>query len=97
MKPLTREEILSYLALNLKSWAFTETAITREFKFRNFVDAFSFMTAIALEAEKMDHHPDWPNVYDKVTISLNTHTAKGITQMDFDLAKKIDAIYKRPI
>jgi 4a-hydroxytetrahydrobiopterin dehydratase len=97
MKPLTREEILSYLALNLKSWAFTETAITREFKFRNFVDAFSFMTAIALEAEKMDHHPDWTNVYDKVTISLNTHTAKGITQMDFDLAKKIDAIYKRPI
>jgi 4a-hydroxytetrahydrobiopterin dehydratase len=54
------------------------------------------MTAVALEAEKMDHHPDWTNVYDKVTISLNTHTAKGITQMDFDLAKKIDAIYKRP-
>ena len=96
MKPLTKEEVNSYLALNLKSWVHTETAITREFKFRNFVDAFSFMTAIALEAEKMDHHPDWTNVYDKVTISLNTHTAKGITQMDFDLAKKIDAIYKRP-
>jgi 4a-hydroxytetrahydrobiopterin dehydratase len=96
MKPLTKEEITSYLAINLKSWAFTETAITREFKFRNFVDAFSFMTGIALEAEKMDHHPDWNNVYDKVTISLNTHSAKGITQLDFDLAKKIDAIYKRP-
>jgi 4a-hydroxytetrahydrobiopterin dehydratase len=96
MKPLTKEEVNSYLALNLKSWVNTESAITREFKFRNFVDAFSFMTAVALEAEKMDHHPDWTNVYDKVTISLNTHTAKGITQMDFDLAKKIDAIYKRP-
>lgn len=96
MKPLTKEEVNSYLAINLKSWAFTETAITREFKFRNFVDAFSFMTGIALEAEKMDHHPDWSNVYDKVTVSLNTHSAKGITQLDFDLAKKIDAIYKRP-
>jgi 4a-hydroxytetrahydrobiopterin dehydratase len=96
MKPLTKEEVKSYLAINLKSWTFTETAITREFKFRNFVDAFSFMTGIALEAEKMDHHPDWKNVYDQVTISLNTHTAKGITQLDFDLAKKIDALYKRP-
>ena len=94
MKPLTKEEVTSYLALNLKDWIYTETAITREFKFRNFVEAFSFMTGIALEAEKMDHHPDWTNVYDKVTISLNTHSAKGITQMDFDLAKKIDAIYK---
>jgi 4a-hydroxytetrahydrobiopterin dehydratase len=96
MKPLTKEEVKSYLALNLKSWTQTETAITREFKFRNFVEAFSFMTGIALEAEKMDHHPDWRNVYDKVTILLNTHTAKGLTQLDFDLAKKIDAIYKPP-
>ena len=96
MKPLTKDEVNSYLALNLKGWSYTGTAITREFKFRNFIDAFSFMTGIALEAEKMDHHPDWTNVYDKVTISLNTHSAKGITQLDFDLAKKIDASYKRP-
>ena len=95
MKPLTKEEVKSYLALNLKSWTQTETAITREFKFRNFVEAFSFMTGIALEAEKMDHHPDWSNVYNQVIISLNTHTAKGITQLDFDLAKRIDAIYKQ--
>ncbi len=60
------------------------------------MDAFSFMTGIALEAEKMDHHPDWTNVYDRVTISLSTHSAEGITQLDMDLAKKIDAIYKRP-
>jgi len=96
MKPLTKEEVNSYLALNLKSWTYTDTAITRVFKFRNFVDAFSFMTGIALEAEKMDHHPDWKNAYDQVTISLNTHTVKGITQLDFDLAKKIDALYKQP-
>ncbi len=95
MKTFTKEEIKSYLASNLKSWTQTETAITREFKFSNFVEAFSFMTGIALVAEKMDHHPDWTNVYDKVTISLNTHSAKGITQLDFDLAKKIDAVYNR--
>jgi 4a-hydroxytetrahydrobiopterin dehydratase len=94
MKPLTKEEVKSYLALKLKDWTFTETSITREFKFGNFVEAFSFMTGIALEAEKMDHHPDWKNVYNQVTISLNTHTAKGITQLDFDLAKKIDDSYK---
>jgi len=96
MKPLNKEEIMSYLALNLRSWTLTDTAITRDFKFRNFVDAFSFMTGIALEAEKMDHHPDWKNTYDRVSISLNTHSVKGITQLDFDLAKKIDALYKRP-
>jgi 4a-hydroxytetrahydrobiopterin dehydratase len=96
MKPFTKEEVNSYLALNLKGWTQADMAITREFKFRNFVDAFSFMTGIALEAEKMDHHPNWTNVYDKVTIALNTHSAMGITQLDFDLAKKIDAIYKRP-
>jgi 4a-hydroxytetrahydrobiopterin dehydratase len=95
MKPLTKEEVVSYLAMNLKGWAYTDTAIRREFKFRNFIDAFSFMTGIALEAEKMNHHPDWTNVYDKVTISLNTHSANGITQLDFDLAKKIDASYSR--
>jgi 4a-hydroxytetrahydrobiopterin dehydratase len=95
MKPLTKDEVSSYLALNLKSWTQTETAIIKEFKFKTFVEAFSFMTAIALEAEKMDHHPDWKNVYNHVTISLNTHTAKGITQLDFDLAKKIEALYMR--
>jgi 4a-hydroxytetrahydrobiopterin dehydratase len=95
MKPLNKEEVSSYLASNLKSWIQTETSITREFKFRNFVDAFSFMTAIALEAEKIDHHPDWKNVYNQVSVSLNTHSVKGITQLDFDLAKKIDALYKQ--
>jgi 4a-hydroxytetrahydrobiopterin dehydratase len=94
MKALAKDEIVTYIALHLKSWTYTETAITRDFKFENFVDAFSFMTAIALEAEKMDHHPDWSNVYNQVKIALNTHSAMGITQLDFDLAGRIDAIYK---
>lgn len=62
--------------------------------FRTFVEAFSFMTAVALEAQSLDHHPNWTNVYNKVSISLNTHEANGITTLDFDLANRIDQIYK---
>jgi 4a-hydroxytetrahydrobiopterin dehydratase len=94
MKALTNDEVVSFLALNLKNWAFEENTIKRDFKFKTFVEAFSFMTAIALEAEKMDHHPDWSNGYNKVSITLTTHSSKGITQLDFDLAGKIDHSYK---
>ncbi len=95
MKTFSKQEISEHLSKNLKSWNFEKTAIQRSFEFKNFVEAFSFMTAIALEAEKSDHHPEWSNVYNKVSIALNTHSAKGITQMDFDLAKKIDIEYKK--
>lgn len=94
MEAFSKNEVTSFLKLNLKNWAFEEAGIKREFKFKNFVEAFSFMTAAALEAEKMDHHPDWNNVYNRVTVILNTHSASGITQMDFDLAKKMDELYK---
>lgn len=93
MKALAKDEVVNYVALHLKNWTYRETTIHREFKFKTFVEAFSFMTAIALEAEKLDHHPDWSNVYNKVSIDLNTHSANGITKLDFDLAKKIDIIY----
>jgi 4a-hydroxytetrahydrobiopterin dehydratase len=95
MKTFTKDEITGYLGLRLKDWTFTGSVIHREYKFKNFVEAFSFMTAVALEAEKMDHHPDWSNVYNTVSISLNTHSANGITQNDFDLAGKIDLLYHR--
>lgn len=94
MKTLTEDEVTNYLSIHLKQWNLVESAIRREFKFKTFVEAFSFMTAIALEAEKMDHHPDWSNSYNKVMIALATHSANGITQNDFDLANKIDALYK---
>ena len=94
MKAFSKDEVTSFLKLNLKNWTFEEAGIKREFKFKNFVGAFSFMTAAALEAEKMDHHPDWSNGYNRVTVILNTHSANGITQMDFDLAKKMDELYK---
>lgn len=95
MKALTNDKVVSFIALNLKKWTFEENTIKRDFKFKDFVEAFSFMTAIAFEAEKMDHHPDWSNSYNTVSIMLTTHTANGITQLDFDLADKIDNIYKR--
>jgi 4a-hydroxytetrahydrobiopterin dehydratase len=64
----------------------------REFLFKDFVEAFSFMTAVALVAEKAAHHPNWKNGYNKVTIDLSTHDADGITAKDFDLAKAIDKL-----
>jgi 4a-hydroxytetrahydrobiopterin dehydratase len=95
MKALSKIEIEEYLSGNLKNWLYDGNYLKREFKFKSFVDAFSFMTAIALEAEKMDHHPDWSNVYNTVRIGLNTHDASGITVMDFNLAEKADKIFKK--
>ncbi len=67
-------------------------AIEKSFKFRNFVDAFGFMTRVALLAEKADHHPEWSNVYNKVQILLTTHDADGLSARDVALAKAIDAL-----
>lgn len=94
MKSLSKDEVLDYLELHLKSWTLEGPAIKRNFKFNTFVEAFAFMTSIALEAEKVDHHPDWSNGYNKVSIALTTHSANGITQMDFEMAHKIDIAYK---
>ena len=67
-------------------------AITRRFEFKNFIDAFSFMTRCALVAEKMNHHPEWFNVYNRVDVTLATHDAGGVTSKDTELAKAMDAI-----
>ena len=66
--------------------------IRKLFAFRDFGEAFAFMTRVALEAEKADHHPDWSNVWNKVDILLTTHDAGGLTTRDVALARKIDAI-----
>ena len=73
-------------------WDLTDGKLQRTFTFDNFVQAFGFMTSVALLAESMDHHPDWSNVYHRVTIGLNTHDVGGISQLDFDLAKKINGL-----
>lgn len=67
-------------------------AISRTFTFRNFSEAFGFMTRVALAAEKLDHHPEWSNVYRTVDITLATHDAGGLTELDFTLARRIDRI-----
>ena len=69
-------------------------AITRKFEFRDFNQAFAFMTRAALLAEKMDHHPEWFNVYNKVDVALATHDAGGVTQNDIDMAIAMDAFSK---
>ncbi len=76
-------------------WALSEDrlAIERRFSFANFSEAFAFMTRVALAAEKMDHHPEWSNVYKTVDIRLSTHDAGGLTELDFGLARRIDRIF----
>ncbi len=68
-------------------------AINKKFKFQSFPEAMSFMMRVAFEAEKMDHHPEWQNIYDHVTIRLTTHDAGRVTDKDVYLAQKIEAIY----
>ena len=94
MEKLNKNEIIDQLIHLNNGWTLNGKFIQREFIFDDFINAFSFMTAIALEAEKADHHPNWENVYNKVSISLSTHDADGLTKRDFDLAGKIDKSYK---
>ncbi len=94
MKKLDSSSIRSALSA-LPDWTLEpgEGAISRDFKFVDFVQAFAFMTRIALVAEKADHHPEWSNVYNRVSIRLTTHDAGGLTQRDFDLAAQADRAY----
>jgi 4a-hydroxytetrahydrobiopterin dehydratase len=68
--------------------------IAREFLFSDFVQAFGFMTQVALEAEKRSHHPEWSNVYNRVAITLTSHDVAGLSGNDFDLAMRIDAAFR---
>jgi 4a-hydroxytetrahydrobiopterin dehydratase len=91
-QPLTPAEITAALA-GLPGWALAGDALAKEFKFGSFKEAFSFMTRVAFEAEAMDHHPDWTNVYNRVAVRLNTHDAGGkVTAKDVALARKIQAL-----
>jgi len=70
-------------------------AISKTFEFNNFSDAWAFMTRVALDAEKMDHHPEWFNVYNKVDVLLTTHDCQGLSQKDINLAMKMDEFYQK--
>jgi 4a-hydroxytetrahydrobiopterin dehydratase len=87
-------EALAAALPGLTGWrvATEGNAIEKTFRFANFVEAFGFMTKVALLAEKLDHHPDWSNVYRTVKISLSTHDAGGLTALDIELAGAIEAL-----
>ncbi|OMP30871.1 MULTISPECIES: 4a-hydroxytetrahydrobiopterin dehydratase [Mangrovimonas] len=91
MKPLTQEAIEKKL-LRFPDWEYYDDAIHVEFEFDNFKDCFSAMSRIAFECEALNHHPNWTNVYNVLTISLSTHSAKGVTDKDFELAQAIETI-----
>lgn len=91
IKKLSDEELQKALA-TLPDWSLREGKLFRAIRFVNFSSAFSFMTQVALLAEKADHHPEWFNVYNHVEIALTTHDADGISQRDIDMAKAIDAL-----
>lgn len=93
MPVLTETERAEAIA-TLSNWRYDEArqGITRTFRFAGFGEAFAFMTRVALEAEKADHHPDWFNAWNQVDILLTTHAAGGLTAKDISLATRIDAI-----
>lgn len=77
---------------SVPGWMLRDGKLHREFRFRNFNQAFGFMTRAALYSETMNHHPEWSNVYATVIVDLVTHSAEGITKLDFELAKKMNGI-----
>jgi 4a-hydroxytetrahydrobiopterin dehydratase len=90
---LTEAEIMQQLS----GWSILQgrSAILKSFKFKSFGQAFGFMAEVALTAEKMDHHPEWFNVYSRVDVTLTTHSAGGVTDLDIKLAKAMDAAASR--
>ena len=92
-KTLTQEALMAALA-TLPDWQVTQgrPAIRRRFRFGDFSEAFGFMARAALEAERLDHHPEWTNVYNRVDVTLTTHDAGGITEKDIDLARRLDTL-----
>ena len=81
-------------ALLNTDWAMDDgrDAITKTYQFKNFVEAFGWMTRVALHAEKLNHHPEWSNVYKTVNVTLTTHDTNGLTALDIKLAQKMDAL-----
>ena len=93
-KRLDEDEIAAGLE-DVAEWTIQDDKLFREFKFPRFIEAFGFMSSVAIVAETQNHHPEWFNVYNKVRIPLTTHEAGGITENDFNLARSIDEIYSR--
>ncbi|NBZ88412.1 4a-hydroxytetrahydrobiopterin dehydratase [Rhodobacteraceae bacterium CYK-10] len=95
MKPLTQEDRAAALpALGETGWAAVpdRDAIRKVWKFKSFVEAWGFMSRVALLAEKLNHHPEWRNVYNVVDVTLTTHDCDGLSDLDLDLARRMDKL-----
>ena len=96
MKPyLLQDDELKELVVKIPKWELIDSCIEREFNFDNFIEAFAFMTKIALICEKHNHHPNWENVYSRVKIKLSTHDLGGVTNLDQTIASEINDIFKK--
>ena len=91
MMKLSSEQISEELK-NLPGWSIKDEKLHKDFEFESFNQAFGFMTRAAMEIEKMNHHPEWFNVYNKITVDLMTHDAGGITENDIQLAKILNSL-----
>jgi 4a-hydroxytetrahydrobiopterin dehydratase len=91
MAKLSPQELSAALAC-LEGWSVVDGKLHREYRFADFVHAFGFMATAAIAIEKADHHPEWSNVWNRVTVDLTTHDAGGITAKDIDLARLLDAL-----
>ncbi len=91
MTTYTQQTAQPHLA-QLSGWEFRDKGIEKQFQFPDFVTAFGFMTRVALLAEKANHHPEWKNVYNRVSIRLSTHDAGGLSDFDFALARQIESL-----
>jgi 4a-hydroxytetrahydrobiopterin dehydratase len=93
-KPLTPAEIERALA-DLPGWSVANDRLRKRYRFRDFKEAFGWMTSVALAAERADHHPDWSNSWRDVTVELVTHDAGAITAKDVELARELEALARR--
>ena len=92
MAALLSAQEKAQLGSKLKHWRVIDDRLKREFQFKDFSEAFAFMTRVALLAETMQHHPNWSNVYNRVTIELTTHDLRGLSDLDAAMAHAIDAL-----
>lgn len=89
---LLKPDELKAAVSSLEGWSISNDKLHREFQFKSFVEAFGFMSSVALIAQTMGHHPEWSNVYNRVTIDLTTHDAGGITDLDVELARQANQL-----
>ena len=98
MKPYLLEgDAIKELSAKIPGWNITSTYIERDFNFKNFIEAFSFMTKVALISEKFNHHPNWENVYSKVTIKFTSHDLGGISNLDQLIATEINNLIENKL